>query len=70
MAKMVTGFLLAIVAYLGTALFLHFAYIRYFWLMAALAAASARIVRGMVAARQGFVAPEPLSAGALEGTAP
>jgi putative inorganic carbon (hco3(-)) transporter len=32
-----TGFLLAIAAYLLTGIFLHFAYIRYFWLMLALA---------------------------------
>ena len=34
-----TGFALAFVTYLSTGLFLHFAYIRYFWLLAALAAA-------------------------------
>lgn len=34
-----TGFAAALVVYLTTGLFLHFAYIRYFWLIAALAAA-------------------------------
>jgi len=41
LANLLTGFLLAIVAYLGTAFFLHFAYIRFFWLMMALAGAAA-----------------------------
>ena len=38
-AGLATGFALAFVTYLTTGLFLHFAYIRYFWLLAALAAA-------------------------------
>ena len=38
-AGLATGFALAMVIYLTTAIFLHFAYIRYFWLLAALAAA-------------------------------
>ncbi|WP_426573900.1 O-antigen ligase family protein [Aquihabitans sp. McL0605] len=38
-AALATGFGLAIVTYLTTGLFLHFAYIRYFWLLAGLAAA-------------------------------
>ncbi len=40
MADITTGFMLAIVAYLATGIFLHMSFIRYFWLMLALAAAS------------------------------
>lgn len=38
-AALATGYAMAIVVYLTTGLFLHFAYIRYFWLFAGLAAA-------------------------------
>jgi O-antigen ligase len=38
-SALATGFALSIIAYLATGLFLHFAYIRYFWLLAGLAAA-------------------------------
>jgi O-antigen ligase len=37
--NLANGFILAILAYLATGLFLHFAYIRYFWLLMALAGA-------------------------------
>jgi O-antigen ligase len=40
MADITTGFMLAIVAYLATGIFLHMSFIRYFWLILALAAAS------------------------------
>ncbi len=40
MANLTTGFMLAIVAYLATGIFLHMSFIRYFWLMLALAAAT------------------------------
>ena len=36
MANLSTGFFLAIISYMATGFFLHFAYIRYFWLMIAL----------------------------------
>ncbi len=36
MANLCTGFFLAIVSYMTTGIFLHFAYIRYFWLIIAL----------------------------------
>ena len=39
MADLATGFMLSIVAYLATGIFLHMSFIRYFWLMLALAAA-------------------------------
>lgn len=38
-AALATGYAMAVVVYLTTGLFLHFAYIRYFWLFAGLAAA-------------------------------
>jgi len=38
-ANMATAYMLSIVTYLTTGIFLHFAFIRYFWLMMALAAA-------------------------------
>jgi len=44
LALLVAGFLFAMIAYLGTGLFLHFACIRYFWLMMALASAASAIV--------------------------
>jgi O-antigen ligase len=39
LANMATGYMLSIVTYLTTGIFLHFAFIRYFWLIMALAAA-------------------------------
>jgi hypothetical protein len=43
LANGVTGFLLALVAYLASALFLHLAYIRFFYLMLALAGAASGV---------------------------
>ena len=40
MADLTTGYMLAIVTYLATGIFLHMSFIRYFWLMLALAAAT------------------------------
>ena len=37
MANLCTGFFLAIISYMTTGIFLHMSYIRYFWLMIALA---------------------------------
>jgi len=45
LANLVTGFMLAIVAYLAIGFFLHFAYVRYFWLMLALAGAACCVAR-------------------------
>ena len=44
LAAMAAGFMLAIVAYLASGLFLHMAYERYFWLVLALAGAAATVV--------------------------
>lgn len=43
LANLLTGYLLAIVSYLTTGIFLHFSYIRYFWMMLALANAAGAI---------------------------
>lgn len=48
MAYMLTGLFLAIIAYMSTSLFLHFAYIRYFWLVMGLAGAANIIAQKMV----------------------
>ena len=44
LAAMATGFLLAIVAYLASGLYLHLSYARYFWLILALGGAAAVII--------------------------
>jgi putative inorganic carbon (HCO3(-)) transporter len=44
-ANMATGLMLAVVSYLTTGIFLHFAFIRYFWLVLALASAAVYIAR-------------------------
>jgi hypothetical protein len=43
LAALAAGFIIAVVAYMASAVFLHFAFIRYFWLLMALAAAASRI---------------------------
>jgi hypothetical protein len=43
LANLVTGLLLALIAYLGCAVFLHLAYIRFFYLMMGLAAAASGV---------------------------
>jgi O-antigen ligase len=48
LAAVATGFLLAIVAYLASGVFLHLSYARYFWLMLALASVAAIVVRTAV----------------------
>jgi O-antigen ligase len=58
LANMATAFMLAIVTYLATGLFLHFAFIRYFWLILALGGAA-----NYIAAQQEEQAP------AVAGTA-
>jgi O-antigen ligase len=44
-AFLATGFMLAVVSYMLTGIFIHFAYIRYFWLVMAMAGAVAYIAR-------------------------
>jgi O-antigen ligase len=45
LAAMATGFLLSVLAYMATGIFLHISYARYFWLMLALAGATAFVVQ-------------------------
>ena len=52
MSDIVTGFLFAILAYLATGIFLHMSFIRYFWLMLGLAAASAVIAMAIAKAHE------------------
>jgi putative inorganic carbon (HCO3(-)) transporter len=49
LAAMATGFMLALTAYLATGIFLHLSYARYYWLMLALAGATAYVVRRTMA---------------------
>ena len=51
LAALATGFLLAIIAYLASGVFLHLSYARYYWLMLALAGAAAIVVRAAVEVR-------------------
>ncbi len=44
LAAMAAGFMLALVAYLASGLFLHLSYARYFWLVLALAGAAASVI--------------------------
>jgi len=44
--RLALGFILAILAYLGTGMFLHLAYHRYYWLLIGLSAAAVWIMRG------------------------
>ena len=53
MADLVTGFMLSIVAYMTTGIFLHMAFVRYFWLMLALAAATALVAMAIARAADG-----------------
>ena len=48
LARLATGFMLVVVAYLSTGVFLHLAYERYYWVMVALAAATVGALREWV----------------------
>jgi O-antigen ligase len=52
MLNLVNAFVLVIVAYLATGMFLHLSYARYFWLMMALAGAAGAVARKMTEAKQ------------------
>ena len=43
LALLATGYMLAIVSYLCNAVFLHFAFVRYYWLVVALSAAAMEV---------------------------
>ena len=62
LANMATGFMLAIISYMTTGIFLHLSYVRYFWLMLALAGA-ASYVAGNPAGERTQVSP-PVSVAA------
>lgn len=64
LANLVTGFLLALIAYLACGLFLHLAYIRFFYLMLALAAAASGVALSFSSRR-----PPALGQGVGEGRA-
>jgi hypothetical protein len=53
LANLVGGLLMALVGYLAIGFFLHFAYIRYFWLVMGLAAAASRVAPARAPARPG-----------------
>jgi putative inorganic carbon (hco3(-)) transporter len=57
LADLAAGFVLVIVVHLGTGLFLHLSYPRYFWVMIGLAAATALVVRRESGAAEGATAP-------------
>jgi O-antigen ligase len=61
MADLATGFILSIVAYLSTGIFLHMSFIRYFWLMLALAAATAVVAKAIATTGETDVVAEGAS---------
>jgi hypothetical protein len=60
LAALATGFLLSIVAYLASGVFLHLSYARYFWMMLALAGVAAIVVRAAVR-EESTAGPQPAS---------
>jgi putative inorganic carbon (HCO3(-)) transporter len=63
LAALAGGFIISVIAYMASAVFLHFAFIRYFWLFMALAAVTARIALRAVP-------PEDNHVSAREGRVP
>ncbi len=59
LAGLATGYAMALVLYLTTGLFLHFAYIRYFWLFAGLAAAMGMVAEADEEDAEATAAPAP-----------
>lgn len=64
-ANMATAYMLSIVTYLTTGLFLHFAFIRYFWMFIALAGAVIYISEQRARVASDVVAEEPVAGVAL-----
>jgi putative inorganic carbon (hco3(-)) transporter len=62
LANLAAGFMMAIVAYMTSSVFLHFAYIRYFWLIMALSAATGIVGRRLTEADARPPAPVPAAA--------
>jgi hypothetical protein len=50
LAMLAAGFLFAMVSYLASSLFLHYGYVRFFWLMTALCSAASAVVATELAA--------------------
>lgn len=75
LAGLVTGLLLALLAYLASALFLHLAYIRFFYLMLALAGAAGGIARAYLSSSgsatdpRRCLLPDPLDPLSRQGAA-
>jgi O-antigen ligase len=61
LANTVTGFFLALIAYLASGLFLHLAYIRFFYLMLALAGAASWVALSRIGSPSKPLAPAPPS---------
>jgi O-antigen ligase len=62
LAALAAAFLLALIAYLASGVFLHLSYARYYWLMLALGGAAALIIRQVMAEESAATqtpAPEP-----------
>jgi O-Antigen ligase len=57
LARLAAGFMLTLLAYLGTGVFLHLAYERYYWFMIALSASAVGVLQG-TEARSSMTAPE------------
>ena len=57
LANLATAFFLSLIVYLGTGLFLHLSYSRYFWLLMALSSAAVRTIG--LEAQQRVARPEP-----------
>lgn len=52
LAYMLTGFMLAIIAYLTTGIFLHFSFMRFYWLILAVATAASYVANAEAAAEE------------------
>jgi putative inorganic carbon (HCO3(-)) transporter len=59
LANLAAGYLLVLVAYLATGLFLHLSYVRYYWLMIAVASAASAVVGSELLASVRPAAPRP-----------
>jgi O-antigen ligase len=57
-AHLATGFILAILAYLATGIFLHFAFIRFFWLIMALAGSLSYVIEVELSKEKETAPPE------------
>lgn len=64
-ADLATAFWLSIVAYLGTALFLHLSYQRYYWFLIALAAAALQVMRAELPEDSGRRLPRQSGEGSM-----